>query len=258
MKPLETIIARLKSDPLFAIRVSNAETIKTICANVTAIQMIDKYGGVEQFFNEIVATQGNMSIVIQPRKKNGSSWKDAGAPEAFNFRAKTEPQVHQAIPMQSPTLPQPATDIFGLMGGMQGEMIHRHFDHPRLVALADKLTMENERLKDQVTELKEAALENKFADSKAAGNKEMLLGIGQLLTPFLGMVIKPGGGIPDQGLGAVDPTQHLSDVKRELIQAVTNTQDNLNSYLTVILQGMTANTAFGTELLTLLQTHKLI
>jgi len=259
---LENIIKKLESDPRYAVRIIDAETLSKICINKTGQSMGDEYGSVADFFNDVFSR--TQSVMIQPLLKNGSSWLKSGDVQKITV-APNEPTQAQALPPTSPTLlPTPALvpEIMpGLMGGLNAQAIYQQMDYHRLLSRNEKLEVENENLKEKIATLKEEALENKFSESKAAGNKEMLNGVFGMLPELLTAVgsLKGGGAVPAIAGGLASPAEtEASEVKQNLISRVRLTTDAVTGYLLVTLRGIDTVTEFGTDLEELLIKHKLI
>ncbi|KGO84437.1 hypothetical protein Q763_01460 [Flavobacterium beibuense F44-8] len=263
MKQLETIIQKLKNDQYFAVTITNRETYKTVCTNRMASQMVEEAGSVEKYFNKIVE-EGHTEIAINPRRKNGTSFKDDGQPVKLSLRPKGE-HSYEATPVvsNSPALNQPSSGqnpIFGLMAGMNGlDMAYRYQDYPKVTTENDRLKLENENLKKEVASLEKEIMQRDFSDNKANGNKELVSELLGALPTVMGMLSQSKsaqGGL--NGSSDTETTETLSDAKKHLIEALKNQSDGIVYYLEAVLTGMTKNEPFSIELLKLLQTNNLI
>ena len=270
MQQLENIFTRLKTDRgqddgrgraiLFAVTITNADTARLLCRNKTAAEMEAEQGSVEGYFNSLF-TAGAKNIVIQPRKKNGSSFIDADPPQTFSFKPKESTMPQTELPTLNHAIPMP-TPAFGggLMGGLNGiEGAYRYMDYPKLAAENEKLKLENETLKEKLLDMKEAALENRFSADKASGNKEMLTGLMEVFGPIATALITKGA-TAGVGLGAPEPQPehaHLSVVKQELIQAIMINPDMAADFLTKVLHGANTIDGFLGEIEKILLTHNL-
>lgn len=258
MKQLDTIIQKLKKDQYFAVTITDSDSFKNVCTNRLAAQMVEDSGSVENFFNGIVE-KGHIEIAIQPRRKNGSSFKDDGPPVKLSLRPKGE-QYHEATPMPANSALQPShvnSPMFGLMAGLNGmDMAYRYQDYPKLERENERLKLENEQHKEKIAELKEELLKRDFSENKAAGNKELISELLGALPGVMGAFASAKGAA---GLnGAQAATEQLSENKQMLINALKGQHDGIAYYMNAVLEGMTTNEAFGKELLNLLQTNKLI
>lgn len=258
---LDAIINRLATDPYFAVRIFDADTLKVLCTNKTGAQMIESSESIASFFNDVVAS-GVRSFVIQPRRKNGSSFKDDGPPVRFNTDVnEPDAQAQTASPtlLPAPVVHNPEI-MSGLMGGLNAQMIYSHMDYPRVISDNKELTSENKRLKEKIEEMKEAALENRFSESKAQGNKDMLNGIVDALPAIMsaaGGLMGKGGAAAATGL-AVPAEPEASPVKQNLIDGIRDTSDTIAGYILLVLNGINTVPTFGPELEQLLINHKLI
>lgn len=256
---LDNIINRLTTDPYFAVRIVNADTLKPIAANLTGQRMIEENESIEGYFNDMVAS-GHTSFVIQPRRKNGSSFKDDGQPIRIDTKI-----ADTAVDTPPTLLPTPAPvhvpEIMpGLAGGLNAQMIYQHMDYPRVMSENRELTADNKRLKEKIEEMKEAALESKFSDSKAQGSKDMLNGIIEQAPAILAALgsFKGGAAAAIQTTGLAQPVAESSEVKQNLVDGIRNTSDSVASYILLTLRGALNVEGFGAELEQLLIKHKLI
>ena len=263
MKQLETIIEKLKNDQYFAVTITDTDTFKTVCTNRMAAQMVEEAGSVEKYFNKIVE-QGHTQIAINPRRKNGTSFKDDGLPVKLSLRPKGE-QYQEATPVASasPALTMPQTGhnpLIGLMAGLNGfDVAYRYQDYPKIITENDKLKLENETLKKEVASLEKEIIQRDFSENKAAGNKELISELLGALPTVMGALAQAKGA--PGGLNGTSPaqdTETLSDNKKALVEAIKGQSEGIAYYLCAVLEGMTTSENFSNELLTLLQTHNLI
>ncbi|RDI07046.1 hypothetical protein [Flavobacterium sp. AG291] len=258
---LDNIINRLASDPYFAIRLVNADNLKVIGVNLTGEKMLEEAGSIEGFFNEVVES-GTTSFVIQPRRKNGSSWKDDGTVVRIDTKLPDSATAETATPTLLPTPPLAHIPeiLPGLAGGLNAQMIYQHMDYPRVMADNRELTAENKRLKEKIEEMKEAALESRFSETKAQGQKDMLNGFIEQMPAILTAVgsLKGGNSAAVQTAGLAQPVPESSEVKQNLIDGIRNTSDSVASYILLTLRGALTVDGFGSDLEQLLIKHKLI
>ena len=259
MKQLNDIMHLLTTDQFYAINVTENQTGNCLGKNLTGAALEAKYGSVEEFFNKLF-TDGVQSIIIQPRRKNGSSWvpDPRRAPQVINMRAQDEPQQIA----QQPTLPQPAVHIPeiipGLQGGLNAQMIYNYMDYNRVITDNAELRAKCEKLKDEVDTLKFEAQKTEFSEAKAKGNKEMLNGLAETLMPLAQMLLanRTGVAIP-QPAGLGQPQTGLSASKQAVVDAITASEDYVSDYLLKVFDGFSTNEAFTTELLNLLKKFNL-
>ena len=256
-QPLETIIQKLETDPLYAIRITDADSFKTICTNKTGAEMIEDSESIEGFFNDLFAS-GVKSIVIQPRRRNGNTFRDAGNAEKISFAPKDEPKPQNTTYPTSHAL-TPEVITTGLMGGLNAQAIYHHMDYPKVVARNEKLEFENAALKEKIEQLKEKALEDKFSEAKATGSKDMLQGLMALVPDILTAVgTMKAPPVAQAAAGLAQPEIDLSPVKENLISKVKTSSDAVNHYILLTYEGVDTMKGFGEELEQLLINYKLI
>lgn len=259
MKQIQTIIDSLNNDSFYAIRITNADTLKVIGTNLTGDDMIRDHESVEGFFNDLFSSVQN--VVIQPRRKNGSSYKDAGEPQKICTEAK-EPQQTAPITPTLTAIPMPADSLNGLMGGLNAmEVSFRHQHYPMLLRENDQLKTENATLKEKIDTMKEEALEARFSDSKAEGNKDLLSGLMGALPAILTAASSlKGGGVPlpTAGLASPEVEENVSVTKQNMIQAIKGSSDQVAAYMLITLKGINTVPEFAEQLEKLLTENNLI
>ncbi|MXN90158.1 hypothetical protein GR160_02880 [Flavobacterium sp. Sd200] len=258
MDQLTAITERLENEPTIAVSINSAANYAVLCRNKTGAQMQAEAGSVVDWFNKLLSTTPN--IIVQLKRKNGSSHINLG--ESIKLNAAPVDQGLNA-PVYAPThqdFQQPVQMFPGLMAGLnQLDMVYRHQDYPKVIAENTELKAENKILKTEVDKLKYEALENRFSENKANGNKEMLSGFLAMapeIFAMLGRGAAPVAAAP--GLG--QPTHqddNLSDSKYNLIQVIRENQDFVSDYLFAIYNGMNTNQEFGQELMELLKKYNL-
>jgi hypothetical protein len=257
MKQIQTIINSLNNDPFYAIRITNADTLKVIGTNLTGEDLIRDYETVEGFFNDLFSSVQN--VVIQPRRKNGSSYKDAGEPQKICTAAKETQQTAPITPTLT-AIPMPADSMNGLMGGLNAmEMSYRHQHFPKLERENDKLKADNEALKEKIDKMKEEALEARFSESKAEGNKSLISGLMGALPGLISAAasLKNGSPLPTAGLASPE-VDNLSITKQNMIQAITDSSDQVTAYMLITLKGINTVPEFAEQLEKLLTENNLI
>ncbi len=256
MKQIQTIIDSLNNDPFYAIRITNADTMKVIGTNLTGEEMINEHESVEGFFNDLFSSVQN--VIIQPRRKNGSSYKDAGLPQKICTATKETEQTAPITPTLT-AIPMPV-DQMGLMGGLNAmEMSYRHQHFPKLERENEKLKSDNEALKEKIDKMKEEALEARFSESKAEGNKSLISGLMGALPGLISAAasLKNGSPLPATGLASPE-VDNLSITKQNMIQAITDSSDQVTAYMLVTLKGINTVPEFAEKLEKLLTENNLI
>lgn len=267
---LINIIDRLKKDESRLLSVMDAETYRPIINSWSNGRISAKYGSVEEFFNNLVAS-GIGEIIIEERKKHGSSSIPMGEKIKFTLIKKNEPMHEDTTPSVSPQMILPATvtsaqtqiPLNGLAGFGLGlpQLMELHVsahDKTRLETENKFYKEENERLKKEVADLKEERLENKFSEAKAKGNNEMLLGILANIPSLLGAF--KSGASPVGLTGSMHPSETYSvpENKQYLFEKLSTTSHDVDNYLLAILNGIYTNQTFFVELEQILKKHQLI
>lgn len=257
MKHFEKIIENLKTDPYFAIKVVDLKTRQNLVCNATGANLEESHGSVENFFESIYA-DGVQKVQIILKRKNGNNFKAIGAPYNFDMvsnevtDAPATTPVHNFVP-QAPTPPVFA----GLNGGLNAAEIYKYMDHPRLERLCQDLTTENKSLLDKVSSLEKINLKNELLEGKTVAstnaNAKLLESFGPLLAPVLESFLTPKTVATVAGLGGAD----FSAIKRELVEIIKNTDDEVVYYYTVLAKNIDASTV-ADELITLLERQNLI
>jgi hypothetical protein len=263
MKPqLNDIIERLGNDQFFAVRITDLDKGLPVCSNKMGAEMVAEKGNIENFFNSIYQ-KGVRNVVIQPRRKNGSSWKDDGSSLQYSFEPQQE-KVHHDEPI-APTQQANHAQEFtfpGLMGGNIGlnaaQANYRVMDYERITRENAELKDKNKRLSKKVKRLEHEALQNEYSENKAKGNKDLINNLSSQLPGIMGAfaAMKGGGSAQSFDPGLSSPFANLSENKQQLIDAITQAPENAATYLYEILMGMMHNQEFGDEIFELLKKHK--
>lgn len=250
---LEAILKKLESDRLTAITVSDTQTGLTICCNKTAVALKADYGGVTQFFENLIS-QKKHYITIQERRQNGTrdggtrvNYKSINDPMDFvigkpesvaTSQAVKAPEVLAATPIY-PT--SQAMQVQGL-NGLQGLMMP--INEAIRLSVSDnektRLEVENQFLKQEVERLKkdnegykERELEARYNTEKANGQSQMLLGVLPHLKPVFENLF--GGGSSAAGMAA--PAQQFEQISiSPAKEALLNVSDAMAEFLLGISQ----------------------
>lgn len=257
MRQLENIITKLKSDPFYAVTITNQQNFRVIGTNLTGAKMGDLQGGVEEYFNSIYDS-GVKIIGIEIKRKNGSTFKSMDEFVTITFQDETTAPTAQPF---SPTQPEtiiPGLAAPGLHAGLnQMDVTYKFMDYNRVISDNASLKADNKRLQDEVDRLRLADLENKFSESKANGTKEMLTGLLPVLMQTLPALLGKAP-VPDAaGLGTPVGMPQVSESKAMLIQQLMGQSDAVCDNLYVIFEAMTTNADFATELIQLLEKFQL-
>jgi len=266
------IIHKLETDQYYAVKVVNTNTNEELGNNLTGQKMISDFGSVEGFFKYLIS-KGINRIIVHPKRKNGSTFVFKGDPIVFQISDSNEyqrelqsvakPLQQTPEPLQqnmSVSYPQPAsTGLNGPFGLGFPEYVGLHVaanDKTRLETENLFLKSENDRLKEENQQLKEERLKNEYDIAKASGNKELLLGLGEVLGPIIGKFMGGGAAAPT-GLNAPEynPQQAVLNQSPQLAYLAEKSPDFLQ-YITGICHAIETLPGFYEELNQLIKKHQ--
>lgn len=214
------IVNKLKSDEYCAISVIDDSTMNKILTTSSGSLLVQKYGSVENYF-ENLKNSGVNSISIQEYRKNGSGWKNTGN-IIRNLTFHDKNTAVNSVPSHTPA------PVYPLNGGLNGQVVGLGFveaanliadskENVRLVEENKYLKEKNERLEKDIFDLKEEKLKREYdASSKSEQNgmiTKALETLPALLQGFASMKTS-------SGLNA--PAQQSTPIKNEFIALITN------------------------------------
>lgn len=264
------IIERLLRDQYFAVTVEHKDDFdmwQCIERNASAVALEQKYGSVAAFFEKLHAS-GSNELRLSPKKQNGSdpkknriNYKPSGEPIVIRMKAKTTEAASPApvvYPVQpDPVIPVPVPALAApALGGahLTGDAAYKYFDHSRLMSENQRLQTENDRLKKDNDDLKDTIRENKYSAEKTKSNNELIVGLGNILTPVIQRAMPMADASP--GLGQPDPS--LSPIKAQFVEAIKRTDDNFVHDIALVAKGMNDMPEFDDEINALLKKYNLI
>lgn len=274
MQQLTDLMEKLADDEYSALSVINNDTGEAVCSDKLGTAIKNEYGTIADFFNAL-HDKNIRRIIIQERRKNGSAFKSIGRPFFADMNAKTEDIIPGVTFVQPPgqqpvyqPLPQQGLNgadlglngIFGLMGGVQGDIIHAYKEFPKVEKERDELKRENKQLEKDVARLEAELLKKDFSDAKATGNKEMLTGLAETFAPIALALLngKSGGAaLPGAG-GELNGGAGVSPAKQQALELIMELGDDEAAYMARTIEGFSTNPQFGNELIQLLKTHQII
>lgn len=265
---IEQIIMLLEDERPHAITVSTPGGTDFIVKNADKEKLNTSFGGVAEFFNRMHAN-GTSPLIVEVSKSNGNrAWVKAGTPFFIDFSQATPVQ---ATPPQPAPMAPPAMNGLGAYGmgmpglgmGLGAPEIHKIYDHPRLQDENRDLKAKNEKLTDQVAELKEKLLKNEFNSAKETAKSEKLNGLLEAAMNNLpGLIVamngKAGGAGEAINPGLGNPAEAMSEHKQQLVSLAVDVDEIYTPYAYAALYGLMENSAFGAELEQLLRKHQLI
>jgi len=213
------IVNQLKNNQYYAISIVDDSTMNKILTTTLGSTLIQKYGSVENYFEQL-KNSGVTSFSVQEYKKNGSGWKNTGnVVRNLTFHDKNQNSNHShTAPASNP-----------LNGGLAGQVVALGFtdvanymadskDNVRLTAENKHLAEKNEALQKQVDELKEEKLKREYDASKSSGQNEVIMGVLNNLPTLLGAFT--GGGSSSALNAPVQQTQYTA-IKNEFIAFIS-------------------------------------
>lgn len=258
----------LDEDSKYAITATQSGSSDFIVNNADNEKLNTMFGGAAEFFNRMQAN-GTSPLIIQVSKSNGSrAWVKYGTPFYIDFnQVQPAPMAPPAAPMAAPPvmngLGAYGMGMPGLGMGLGAPEIHKIYDHPRLQDENRDLKAKNEKLTDQVAELKEKLLKNEFDTAKETAKSEKLNGLAETVISNLPAILvamngkaSGAGEAINQGLG--NPAEAMSEHKQQLVSLAVDMDEVYAPYAAAALYGLMENSAFGAELEQLLKKHQLI
>lgn len=242
MTKLNQLINALNTDKFAAVTVKNNANRQTLYKDKLSESIITEFGNAENFFDHFIIS-GNTNLTIEPRRKNGNSFKNSG--EIFTISPEVEP-VTPAIAMPEPTPKEDfsikkkkkkkkkKTDMFGLNGGLSGaDLIKLNVQADKvgdLQALNAKLESENLRLTEKNAELREEQLIKKYTHESNESRNNMFLAAIQNAPMLLAAV---GVKTAPQGLSG---SSELSEVQTKILDIVKTTVEPVNMVFLKVLE----------------------
>lgn len=238
----QDIIMKLISDELAAMTVVNMADGKPIVVNATNESISSEYGSIQAFFEKMFA-DGVRKICIQERRRNGKdgeryNYKSVGAAFECNFNPEGK-VVDQAQSNATTGMPDFSglNGSFppGLMGGlMNPQTLYQAMDYNRLKDAYLETLSDNKIKTEKIAQLEREALENKFSDSKAKGNSEMMEGLLKAL-PMIANMLGKGPTAPTAP-GLAQPASDLSESKTAFMNMLNFMDDESADFLIEIAQ----------------------
>lgn len=273
-KQLDIIIQRLKTEPKFLITVENKETGFFVCRKQSGEKLVNQYGSIENFFEEIYKN-GHRKVGIQPFRKNGSSGTALDGYLEFTF--SDDSQQQPATPPMT-TAPTPAVPIYempvvgnfgsGLKGAVQlglPELLQMHQAQNDNVRNAEEnkyLKIRVDDLEKQVKSYEKKELQYEFSreerKERAESQKGYLEVFKSLAEPFMPVIAGKmmGAGAVAQATETALGNPAFSELKNEFLQVISSQNDVNIDILYRVLSGFD-NGEFVNELVELLTKNKL-
>lgn len=268
---LENIIQNLKLDRgkmassgrenMYAVRITDISG-KTIVKSQTVKAMDEAHGSPEGFFNHLY-NSGIKNFIVQPRRRNGSSWMDAG--DSVKINAQPVNSNSSSQQQAAPENPYPNSgaglmgglNVGGLLAGLNGmDVAYRYQDYPKIVQENTELKAENKAMKEKIEQLKEEAIKKDFSETKAAGQKDLVTGLLSSLPELISAFKQHAPAAPVPGLAA--PAIEDNSTLGAIVEAVSGLNENEKVFVYAVIEGMMNSQDFGNELVELANKHKIL
>lgn len=247
-KRFTNTLSKLKSDKHFQIKVINTDSKKVLFNNINGEAMIQNYGSVENFFEEIFKT-GVPGIKILDRRRNGSTFISIGEPYEIEFPENANNKVAEEKTKEKIVQTLDAIPMEGLKGGLNGQMIYASLRYPEVIAENQGFKTENQKLQDRVKELEKQIMQHEFSTASADRTQQTLLGLAPVIAPILEKLFPAQAAVAS--VAGLTGTENLSDTKKQVINIINAVDENTAYYIGLTAKTM-HNEAFQTALFELL------
>lgn len=262
MKQLESLIHKLNTDVYASVTVYDRETEAYLHRNMIHAKIIDEYESAEEFFEKLYA-DGHKKLTLYPKRKNGNSFKNDGDSFEVNFGKQDEKMEKSGSNKPVKKKKKKKNNSFGLGAAEIFDLKLGAYEKERFARENDILTAKCERLESENSALKEEKLERKYKIEKnEALNATIQGGLKSLPLIMKGL----GMNVPDAALGLQGNVteledENLSQVKKDFIEIVKATDDDMVTLMQVIFNKINQNVEkneFAIDLQELLQKHNMI
>lgn len=255
MKQLKTTIAKLKQDPYHAITVKDIQTSNKLVMNASGAYLIEHYGSVEGFFEDL-NKRDILNFEVQDRRKNGTTYKLESTYEIDAVQKNDSPVMKEPVYKAEV---QPKHDLFSgsLMGGLNMmDVAHKTMDYSRLQAELAHYKEKFERLEKDHRKLENENLKHEMEGKKSVVNSEMLNSFAPVIAQFLPMLLGKGGAPASGSLGM--PDANISPLKMQFIEMAKLSNDEMIEYLIQVANGIANKPEFDEQLAELMTKHNLL
>lgn len=249
---LTSLIDKLNSDHFCGVTITDATDGNVLFLNLSSEQIKEKFSDAESLFNSI-HENGNTKLIIQEKRKNGSTYKSIGASfyiETANNNLEPKSLMdEQSHSFENSVIPAKKADnnIFGLGQLDVMNLMLDSRDAKRLQNENELLKAENKKVLDENKELKEKELKDKYDTTKKTSQNELISGLmGQAPAIIAGLksMISPAPA-------------GLAGVQQENLHPINNIEQGTKDVLFMINDELIKNQEFNTEFFELLKKHNL-
>lgn len=243
------LVQKLQTDPLAAVSVSNKSNYNEILKSTYGSELIQQYGSVQNYFEKL-NRDGYKNLILQEWRKNGNTKVRKGNPFEANFSEKP-PQ--QQLPVNNHIMAQPQAGLYGTGLGITDIMnLNTNSElKARFEVENEYLKKENQRLQNEVLELKENAFKDKYDINKKNNVSENIQTAIIEIGPIIRSIFSPGESAAALNAPA---NYNLSEIKLQLQQLLQLPQfsDGMAELLILINNKINQEKGFYDKLLKLL------
>lgn len=259
MKQLESLIHKLNTDVYASVTVYDRDTKAYIHRNMLHEKIIEEYENAENLFEALYAS-GHTKLTLQPKRKNGNSFKVDGDSFDVNF-GKQDKKMEKSDTKKKNK--KKKKDSFGLGASEIFDLKLGAYEKERFARENEVLTTKCEKLEAENKALIEEKLEKKYkVEKNEALNATIQGGLKSLPLIMKGL----GYNVPDAALGLQANVtdledENLSGVKKGFIEIIKATDDDMVTLMQVIYNKINQNietNEFAIDLQELLQKHNMI
>lgn len=249
MTKLDHLINSLNTDKYAAVTIRNTNGGQVIYKDLLSENVLNQFQSAENLFAQLL-TDGYTHVSIEPRRKNGNTFKSVD--EVFNISPQAAVQpLMVSEPIQNLSVATPVENqnfaikkkkkkkkkkngLFGLNGGLTGaELIALNVRADKVSDLQErnrKLEDDNARLSEKNSELKEEQLLKKYTAENSDSRNNLFAVALQNAPMLLGAF-----GVKTTPTGLAAPDAILSDVQTKILNIVKSTAEPVNEILLKVL-----------------------
>jgi flagellar motility protein MotE (MotC chaperone) len=262
----EMLYEKLENDPFFGIALFDPTTYKPILKSSSKEQIIQSYGSIDDFFNQIFSNP-TQKVAIRIKRKNGISnnsqnWKDTS--DDLIIYNPTEVQLKNDVVDPASVI----SNIAPLNGHMQNALMipydrytdlhHDQREKQRLEKDLEELKERHKRAKKKLKRLEKDQTSEDKNITKMNSHYDGAAKVLEKAAPLLGPLIeKLTAGASGEASLAAPNYSGLSQDKVDLMESIANSDQMTTKILFTTLNGM-SNENFVSDLYELFQKHNLI
>ncbi len=263
---LEIIINKIDTDKRFLLSVFDLQSGLYLYKYYPASRILEEFGTGSNFFENLFSS-GNRHLNLSSYRKNGTGKVKDGEPITVNFSEKTDEQqlqpvaqpVQQMQPVQMMQHQNPNNDLlssFGLNAPQIMDLFIEKNEASRLRTECSELKAKVEKLQTENDTHREYKLKNEYDWEKEKSKREGTQGLIKDGLASLPMIMAHLKSDPS-GLNGGQEINYGSLIKNNFAEQLKSIDDATLEILISIYKASSTNPAFSSELIALLQKHKL-